>query len=80
MKPFVEDKILDNLPIREGSEVYKGWKDPPVTPVVSFRVFNLTNLDAFLKGTVITAKCFQPLSLIKFQGPIYLILTSNFHQ
>ena len=50
MKPFVEDKILDNLPIREGSEVYKGWKDPPVTPVVSFRIFNLTNKDAILKG------------------------------
>jgi hypothetical protein len=50
MKPFVEDKILENLPLREGSEVYKGWKEPPVTPVVSFRVFNLTNQDAFLDG------------------------------
>ena len=50
MKPFVEDKILENLPIRDGSEAYKGWKDPPVTPVVSFRFFNLTNQLDFMTG------------------------------
>jgi hypothetical protein len=50
MKPFVESKILENLPLRDGSEAYKGWKDPPVTPVVSYRFFNLTNQEAFLKG------------------------------
>ena len=50
MKPIVESQILVNLPIKNGSEVYRNWKDPPVHPVMFMKFFNLTNKDEFLRG------------------------------
>ena len=50
MKPVVEKQILQNLPLIEGSQMYHGWKEPPVNPVLYFYVFNLTNKDDFLSG------------------------------
>jgi hypothetical protein len=48
MKPIVESQILVNLPIVNGSETYKYWKDPPVQPTMFMYFFNLTNKDEFL--------------------------------
>lgn len=50
MKPFVQNKILEKLPLAEGEDVYNGWKDPPINPVLFLRVFNLTNEEEFLAG------------------------------
>ena len=50
LKPAIENIILGVLPLREGSPVYYNWKTPPVTPVLYFRVFNLTNEKNFLSG------------------------------
>ena len=53
MKPIVETQILVNLPIKNGSEVYRHWKDPPVHPVMFMKFFNLTNKDDFLNGMLL---------------------------
>ena len=50
MRPLIEGIILKKLPIAEGSTVFTAWKTPPVSPVMYFRAFNLTNEDAFLRG------------------------------
>ena len=50
MRPLIEGIILKKLPITEGSTVFTVWKTPPVSPVMYFRAFNLTNEDAFLRG------------------------------
>ena len=50
MKPFVQNKILEKLPLAEGEDVYLGWKDPPINPVLFLRLFNLTNEREFLAG------------------------------
>ena len=50
MKPIVEDEILRNLPITNGSETYKYWRDPPVHPTMYMYFFNLTNEKEFLRG------------------------------
>ena len=50
IKPFVETQILANLVLRNGSEIFDRWKDPPVTPILYVRIFNLTNANAFLSG------------------------------
>ena len=52
MKPVVEKQILQNLPLIEGSQMYHGWKEPPVNPVLYFYVFNLTNKEEFLSGNM----------------------------
>jgi len=64
MKPFVENKILQNFPIKEGTPIYAGWLEPPVTPVVQFRVFNLTNKESFLAGEF----------FLSYQSPLTLAL------
>ena len=51
MRPLIEGIILKKLPIAEGKPVFSAWKTPPVSPVMYFRAFNLTNEDAFLRGT-----------------------------
>ena len=51
IKPFVESQILENLVLRNGSEIFNRWKDPPVTPILYVRIFNLTNEDAFMTGS-----------------------------
>jgi len=50
MKPIVESQILVNLPIINGSETYRYWKDPPVHPSMFMYFFNLTNQQEFLAG------------------------------
>ena len=50
MPKFVEQQIYTNLPLKEGAEAFEGWKSPPVTPLSSVFVFNLTNEKAFLNG------------------------------
>ena len=56
---YVEYKILNNLPIVNGSEVYENWVTPPVTPRMMLYVFNLTNLEAFLSGAQFPAKSYN---------------------
>ena len=50
MRPMIEGIILTKLPIVEGSTVFNVWRTPPVTPVMYFRAFNLTNEKEFLRG------------------------------
>lgn len=50
MEPLVESRIRANLPLVEGSKAFNGWKDPPVTPLLFLRLFNLTNEKEFLSG------------------------------
>ena len=50
MRPMIEGIILTKLPIVEGSTVFSVWRTPPVTPVMYFRAFNLTNEKEFLRG------------------------------
>ena len=50
MRPMIEAIILTKLPITEGSTIFANWKTPPVSPVMYFRAFNLTNEEAFLRG------------------------------
>ena len=47
---MIEAIILTKLPITEGSTIFANWKTPPVSPVMYFRAFNLTNEEAFLRG------------------------------
>ena len=52
MRPIVENKILNSLPlVEDNTAVFNGFKNPPVTPVLFLRIFNLTNEKAFLAGT-----------------------------
>ena len=50
MEPLVESRIRANLPLVEGSKAFNSWKDPPVTPLLFLRIFNLTNEKEFLAG------------------------------
>jgi len=50
IKPFVNNKIIDNLVLMDGEAAFLGWKDPPVNPVMKVFFFNLTNEEAFLQG------------------------------
>jgi hypothetical protein len=36
--------------LKNGSEFFSRWKDPPVSPILFVRIFNLTNEEAFLRG------------------------------
>ena len=47
---YVEYKILTNMPLLNGSEIFESWKEPPVKPRMIIYVFNLTNHDAFMSG------------------------------
>jgi len=50
IKPFVNNKIIENLALKDGGLAFLGWKDPPVNPVMNVFFFNLTNKEAFLEG------------------------------
>ena len=50
IKPFVVSQILTNFVLKNGSVIFDRWKDPPVTPILYVRIFNLTNEEAFLSG------------------------------
>ena len=72
MKPIVESQILVNLPIKNGSEVYSNWKDPPVHPVMFMKFFNLTNKDDFLNGMFLCFLMFlktHHVSMVKTNRP-----------
>ena len=58
MKPVIEGKIRQALPLIEGSRAFNGWKYPPVNPIVFMRFFNLTNEAAFLSGKAIKGDIF----------------------
>ena len=64
MKPIVESQILVNLPIINGSETYRYWKDPPVHPTMFMYFFNLTNQHEFLQGKLLVV--FVIRSAIKY--------------
>lgn len=38
------------LIIRNNSDVYKKWKDPPIVPHLQIYFFNITNKEEFLEG------------------------------
>ena len=38
------------LALREGEDTTQKWIDPPVTPLIRFYFFNVTNPDDFLEG------------------------------
>lgn len=44
--------------LKEDSEVYEAWKDPPVKPLICVHIFNYTNIDEFLsdQNTIIKLK------------------------
>ncbi len=50
MKPVIEGRIRRNLALDDGGEAFNKWKEPPVTPVLFYYVFNLTNEEEFLAG------------------------------
>ncbi|XP_064114979.1 lysosome membrane protein 2-like isoform X1 [Macrobrachium nipponense] len=43
--------IYKELVIRNGTDVYKNWKHPPITPHLRMYFFNLTNEKEFLAGS-----------------------------
>jgi len=50
MKTIVTNKIIDRMVLFEEGQVFQGWTNPPVHPVMKIYFFNLTNHDAFLSG------------------------------
>ncbi len=50
MGPVIEKKIRHNLRLTPDSKAFPGYVEPPVTPMLFFRVFNLTNERAFVEG------------------------------
>ena len=51
IKSVVNSKIVDNLVLFEGGQMFDGWRKPPINPVMKVYFFNLTNKDAFLGGS-----------------------------
>jgi len=47
---FVNQLIMNEIPIKEGSTVTKAWMDPPVRPLLRLYFFNTTNPEGFLRG------------------------------
>lgn len=41
---------LQQMVLRDGSEVYEAWKSPPVKPLICVHIYNYTNVDDYLKG------------------------------
>ncbi|XP_046403822.1 scavenger receptor class B member 1-like [Ischnura elegans] len=46
---FVDFVIQKNLVIKNGSQHYEWWKNPPVGTLVKITLFNYTNYEAFMK-------------------------------
>ncbi|KAK6627435.1 hypothetical protein RUM44_009912 [Polyplax serrata] len=46
----VRNKIADIIPLKENSESFKRWKDPPVPIYFSVYVFHVNNPDDIIKG------------------------------
>jgi len=47
---FVNQLIMNEIPIKNGSAVAAAWKDPPVRPLMKLYFFNTTNPKGFLRG------------------------------
>lgn len=45
-----EDAILSQLALKNGTQTFAWWKDPPVHPLLKVRVFNYTNLEEYQAG------------------------------
>ncbi|CAH1405820.1 unnamed protein product [Nezara viridula] len=43
------DEIINQLTIRDGSDVYEAWRKPPVKPLICVHVFNYTNFEEYAK-------------------------------
>ncbi|XP_073977395.1 platelet glycoprotein 4-like isoform X2 [Rhodnius prolixus] len=43
---YVEE-IINQMTLREGSDVYYAWKKPPVKPLICIFVFNYTNIEEY---------------------------------
>ena len=41
---------LQEIPLREGSEIAEAWRKPPITPYLKLYFFNVTNPKRFLNG------------------------------
>ncbi|KAG0724300.1 Scavenger receptor class B member 1 [Chionoecetes opilio] len=48
--PLVNSFIFKELMIRNNSDMYKKWKDPPIVPHLQVYFFNVTNKEEFLEG------------------------------
>lgn len=44
------DEIVNQMTIREGSDVYEAWRKPPIEPLICVYVFNYTNVHEYSKG------------------------------
>uniref|UniRef100_A0A1B6F5N2 Scavenger receptor class B member 1 n=1 Tax=Cuerna arida TaxID=1464854 RepID=A0A1B6F5N2_9HEMI len=44
------DSILNQMTLKEDTELYQAWKNPPVKPLICVHIFNYTNMDAYTKG------------------------------
>lgn len=44
---YVEE-IINQLTIREGSEVFEAWRKPPMKPLICIYVFNYTNMPEYI--------------------------------
>uniref|UniRef100_A0A0P4WMB1 Scavenger receptor class B member 1 n=1 Tax=Scylla olivacea TaxID=85551 RepID=A0A0P4WMB1_SCYOL len=49
--PMVNSLIFKELVIRNNTDVYKNWKDPPIVPHLKIYFFNITNKEEFLEGS-----------------------------
>ncbi|KAF6208175.1 hypothetical protein GE061_016626 [Apolygus lucorum] len=43
---YVEE-IINQMTIREGSEVFEAWQKPPMKPLICIHIFNYTNLERY---------------------------------
>ena len=48
--PFILTQIRKEFAVVENSAIYDIWLEPPVQPLMKLRVFNVTNLKAWLAG------------------------------
>ena len=48
--PFIQDMINQSLAPSPTSDIFVLWKDPPIHPTLKVYLFNITNLDPWLKG------------------------------
>ncbi|KAG8226372.1 hypothetical protein J437_LFUL007730, partial [Ladona fulva] len=48
VKSFIHSEIV----LRNGSHTFEWWRRPPVTPVMSIYIYNVTNADEFLNDGV----------------------------
>ena len=52
MGQFIQLMINQSLVMSPTSDLYKLWQDPPVQPELRVYLFNLTNIDDWMNGSV----------------------------